>query len=155
MTEDDIDLNVPQQHFLESLDLWQQDLFAKLIESLRTKYPGAKLPPESQRYLLSLLHDSDEFRKIYDYWKHELAKTGQQTRKAYTSTESHRHKVEFQKLVQEHLPDISTLGDLKRNPAFAFYVRSYRGKDTLRGWFNEIAPGHLKRGRPPNTPSSD
>lgn len=84
-----------------------------------------------------------------------LQLAGKNALKGYKSATAHQRRDDFkdkplvQELFKQHSEKICSLRDFDKIPE----LKSYRTNkkytdDTLRGWINEVAPGHLKRGAP-------
>ncbi len=75
------------------------------------------------------------------------ALTGRRSATGYQQREDFQDKNDFQGLFNKHKELIRSIADIDKFPDLSPYRRSYVDK-TLRRWIAQIAPGHLKAGRP-------
>ena len=150
--EDEIDLDYPQRIFAQNFQLWQQKWYLEMIKSLCEKYPDAQLPPETQQYLLNLLYDSTEFKKLYEIVMLNFAATGAQSHRGHKKREDYQDKADCQKIAKalwEKDQNI-TIAALERSPELKPYKNKYSDPKTIRKWLSEIDPRPKQKriGRP-------
>ncbi len=72
---------------------------------------------------------------------------GYKSASAFRQREDYAHRLDFQALFNKHKNSIRSIADIKNFTELSRYRRIYEDR-TLRTWVAQIAPGHLKGGRP-------
>lgn len=123
---------------------------ARLVIAL-SKTRGGDLGREYDAYLFQLVDIYKAVSKGLEKGIQELAGSyalkGYKSANAYKMRDDAQDKPIFQGHFRKNRSVIRSLRDLDAIPDLRPYQKKYKPQ-TLRDWINEIAPGHLRRGKP-------